>query len=189
MQFNFGLLSDRECRTFRDGNPVNAMTKLNTFCVILSLVLCTIDAAKIDFNKYIRKASPKFVQRRPLINVRTLNEWNTAIVENDLSNIVVSSNVSHVSINHPTMKLIKERLKANSKPSKRGDKENIALCIEGGGMRGCVSAGASLALSFLGLNDVVDIVYGSSAGAMIGTYFIGRQYSGNLIYYGKFLLP
>lgn len=51
-------------------------------------------------------------------------------------------------------------------------------------MRGCVSAGASLALSFLGLNDVVDIVYGSSAGSMVGTYFISRQNNGNLIYQG-----
>lgn len=50
-------------------------------------------------------------------------------------------------------------------------------------MRGCVSAGASAALNFLGLSDVFDIVYGSSAGSMTAAYFISRQFSAISIFY------
>eukprot|EP00607_Mallomonas_marina_P002771 CAMPEP_0182425178 /NCGR_PEP_ID=MMETSP1167-20130531/11530_1 /TAXON_ID=2988 /ORGANISM="Mallomonas Sp, Strain CCMP3275" /LENGTH=399 /DNA_ID=CAMNT_0024605625 /DNA_START=439 /DNA_END=1635 /DNA_ORIENTATION=+ len=50
-------------------------------------------------------------------------------------------------------------------------------------MRGCVAAGATAALNFLGLDDSLDVVYGSSAGAMIGAYFISRQVSGVAIYH------
>ena len=41
----------------------------------------------------------------------------------------------------------------------------------------------STALGFLGLNDCIDVVYGSSAGAMVGAYFISRQFSGVTIYH------
>ena len=47
-----------------------------------------------------------------------------------------------------------------------------------------MSAGASAALVALGLNDAVDVVYGSSAGAMVGAYFVCRQCDGIQIYYG-----
>ena len=57
------------------------------------------------------------------------------------------------------------------------------LYMIGGGMRGCVSAGATAALNVLGLNDAIDVVYGSSAGAMVGAYFISRQFSGVQIYH------
>jgi len=72
-------------------------------------------------------------------------------------------------------------------PGKRSssDDRKIALCIEGGGMRGCVAAGSSAAINFLGLNDAIDIVYGSSAGSMVATYFISRQFSGVKIYHGS----
>jgi hypothetical protein len=102
----------------------------------------------------------------------------------------VNGNTSAVHHTHPTIALLLKRLKNNSKPTKRGfkDKEKIALCIEGGGMRGCVSAGSAAAINFLGLNDAFDVVYGSSAGAMVGAYFVSRQYSGVQIYHGKFLL-
>ncbi len=50
-------------------------------------------------------------------------------------------------------------------------------------MRGCVSAGATAALNVLGINDAIDVVYGSSAGAMVGAYFISRQFSGVQIYH------
>jgi predicted acylesterase/phospholipase RssA len=36
------------------------------------------------------------------------------------------------------------------------DKMRIALAIEGGGMRGCVAAGATAALQLLGLSDVIE---------------------------------
>lgn len=51
----------------------------------------------------------------------------------------------------------------------------VALAVEGGGMRGCVTAGMVTAIHHLGLEDTVDVVYGSSAGTVIGAYFITRQ--------------
>jgi len=42
-------------------------------------------------------------------------------------------------------------------------------------MRGCVTAGMVTAIHHLGLEDTVDVVYGSSAGTVIGAYFITRQ--------------
>ena len=44
----------------------------------------------------------------------------------------------------------------------------VALAIEGGGMRGCVTAGMVTAIHYLGLEDTIDVVYGSSAGTVIG---------------------
>lgn len=67
-----------------------------------------------------------------------------------------------------------ERYKEGSRPGARrsSDKMRIALAIEGGGMRGCVAAGETAALQFLGLSDVIDAVYGASAGSMVGAYFV-----------------
>lgn len=98
-----------------------------------------------------------------------------------LQDIQVIGNLSDVSDSHPVIQAVLERWKKESKPGKRfvDDKHKIALAIEGGGMRGCVSAGATAALNVLGINDAIDVVYGSSAGAMVGAYFISRQFSGN----------
>eukprot|EP01033_Poteriospumella_lacustris_P004175 gene4175-2975_t len=69
--------------------------------------------------------------------------------------------------------------------SQHKDDKKIALAIEGGGMRGCVSAGMAAAISYLGLTDSFDAVYGSSAGAVVGAYLITNQfpYEGPEIYY------
>jgi predicted patatin/cPLA2 family phospholipase len=63
--------------------------------------------------------------------------------------------------------------------------DKIALVVEGGGMRGCVSAGMVCAIHCLGLEDTIDIVYGSSAGAVIAAYFVSKQlpYYGPEVYY------
>ena len=42
-------------------------------------------------------------------------------------------------------------------------------------MRGCISAGMVGALYYLGLEDTFDVIYGSSAGTIIGAYFNTRQ--------------
>jgi hypothetical protein len=55
------------------------------------------------------------------------------------------------------------------------DGHRVALAIEGGGMRGCVTAGMVAAVHHLGLSDSIDVVYGSSAGTVIGAYFVTRQ--------------
>jgi predicted patatin/cPLA2 family phospholipase len=50
----------------------------------------------------------------------------------------------------------------------RPDGARIALVIEGGGMRGVVSAGMTAAIERLGLTERFDIVVGASAGALNG---------------------
>jgi predicted patatin/cPLA2 family phospholipase len=56
-----------------------------------------------------------------------------------------------------------------------GDGARIALAIEGGAMRGVVSAGMVSALEHLGLTNAFDAVFGSSAGAINGAYFLAGQ--------------
>ena len=97
--------------------------------------------------------------------------------------IPVRGNCSKINENHPVVSAIVGRWKEKSLPGARSDNIRIGLAIEGGGMRGCVAAGATAALNFLGLNDCFDSVYGSSAGSMIGAYFISRQFSGVSIYH------
>jgi hypothetical protein len=77
-----------------------------------------------------------------------------------------------VSSQHEVLRAIKARALMGSKPGARNDHMKIALAIEGGGMRGSVSAGMAAALEQLGLSDAFDVVYGSSAGALVGTYFV-----------------
>lgn len=126
-------------------------------------------------------------RRRSPIVVQRLEDFHQLQKEHSLSDLQVIGNTSTVTASHPTIQLILQRWQTASTPGRRdlNDTKRIALCIEGGGMRGCVSAGAVAALNFLGLNDAVDVVYGSSAGAMIGAYFVSRQYAGLSIYSGN----
>ena len=54
----------------------------------------------------------------------------------------------------------------------------MGLVVQGGGMRGVVSGGGLTALHDLGMRDLFDATYGSSAGAMNLTYFLAGQVSG-----------
>ncbi|EKX38161.1 hypothetical protein GUITHDRAFT_115708 [Guillardia theta CCMP2712] len=74
--------------------------------------------------------------------------------------------------NHAVLKILGDRLRSRSQPGKRGDKFKLGLVIEGGGMRGCVSAGMAAAIEHLGMQEAFDAIYGSSAGSLIGTYFV-----------------
>jgi predicted patatin/cPLA2 family phospholipase len=56
-----------------------------------------------------------------------------------------------------------------------GDQASLALVVEGGGMRGVVSAGMLWGLEDLACGRVFDAVYGSSAGAINAAYFLGGQ--------------
>lgn len=58
---------------------------------------------------------------------------------------------------------------------KRADGRRIGLVVEGGGMRGVCSAGSLVALEDLGLTDVFDEIYATSAGAMNASYFLATQ--------------
>lgn len=84
---------------------------------------------------------------------------------------------------HPVVQLLHHRRK--TKTTTEDDGFKVALSVEGGGMRGCLSAGMVAAIYHLGLEDSVDVVYGSSAGGIIGSYFVTRQlqWFGPEIYY------
>ena len=90
---------------------------------------------------------------------------------------------------HPAIRVLHDRRRRQSQISpvspRPDDGFKVALAIEGGGMRGCVSAGMVAAIHYLGLDDTFDVVYGSSAGALIGAYFITKQlpWFGPEVYY------
>ena len=85
---------------------------------------------------------------------------------------------------HPVLKIIEERKKSGSRAGKREDPFKVGLAIEGGGMRGIVSAGMVTALEYLGYLDTFDAVYGTSAGAINGAYFVaGQAHCGTTIYF------
>ncbi|MEU4689402.1 patatin-like phospholipase family protein [Actinoplanes sp. NPDC023714] len=73
---------------------------------------------------------------------------------------------------HDVLRVITERVAAGSVPGRRADGHRVALAIEGGGMRGTVSAGMALALHEAGVVDAFDAVYGASAGAITGAWLL-----------------
>ncbi len=78
---------------------------------------------------------------------------------------------------HPVVQAIRRRRDEGSRPGARTDGRRIALVIEGGGMRGVVSAGMTAAIEQLGLGEAFDEVHGASAGAFNGAFLIAGQAS------------
>ena len=76
---------------------------------------------------------------------------------------------------HPVIQLIHRRREEGSRPGERTDDRRVALVIEGGGMRGVVSAGMAAAIEQLGLRDAFDEVHGASAGAFNGAFLLAGQ--------------
>ena len=146
--------------------------------MLLALSLCIVVVASI-----------RSLQKTKTIVIRDLGTFES--LSADILNsgrllkkfqVKVDSDV-RINGDHPVVRAVMERYRSQSKPGLRQDKLRIALAIEGGGMRGSVAAGSAAAIHFLGLNDAIDVVYGSSAGAMIGAYFVSRQFSGIQIYH------
>jgi predicted patatin/cPLA2 family phospholipase len=79
---------------------------------------------------------------------------------------------------HEVLRLIQERVRSGSRPGHRDDPYRIVLSVEGGGMRGTVSAGMALALHELGVVSAFDAVYGSSAGAITGAWLLSSTPEG-----------
>jgi len=75
---------------------------------------------------------------------------------------------------HEVLRVLGERARAGSLPGAREDGYRVTLAIEGGGMRGTISAGMALALDELGLVSAFDAVYGASAGAITGAWLLSR---------------
>jgi len=79
-----------------------------------------------------------------------------------------------------------ENIKKRCQERKEGKRSNLktALVLQGGGMRGIFGAGVCCALEKLGYTTGFDEVYGVSAGALNGAYFLSGQASyGTTIYY------
>ena len=70
--------------------------------------------------------------------------------------------------------MLASRARAGSQPGARQDGFRVALAIEGGGMRGTISAGMALALDELGLVTAFNAVYGASAGAITAAWLLSR---------------
>ena len=90
-------------------------------------------------------------------------------------------------LSHPVVDVLRERAANGSTPGSRRDPHRVALVLEGGGMRGVISAGMAAALERLGLTDSFDLVVGSSAGAINGGALVAGVARGcAAAYYGPF---
>jgi len=88
-----------------------------------------------------------------------------------------------VQVDHAALQLLRQRAISKSRPGQRTDNFKLGLVVEGGGMRGCVSGGALQAIADLGLRDAFDAVYGSSAGAINGSFFLAGNLDAVSIYH------
>ena len=79
---------------------------------------------------------------------------------------------------HPVLEELLARKRSESVPGERTDGMRIGLAVEGGGMKGVISAGACGEILRSGFADCFDAVYGSSAGAMNLTYYLANQPEG-----------
>jgi predicted patatin/cPLA2 family phospholipase len=79
------------------------------------------------------------------------------------------------SLTHPVREVLRARRTSGSKPGHRDDGWKVGVAVEGGGLRGVVSAAMLTALEDLGYADAFDDVYACSSGAVNGAYFINRQ--------------
>lgn len=78
---------------------------------------------------------------------------------------------------HPVVELLRSRREQGSLPGRREDGRRVALVIEGGGMRGVVSAGMTAAIEQLGFTNTFDEVHGASAGAFNAAFLLAGQAS------------
>jgi predicted patatin/cPLA2 family phospholipase len=86
---------------------------------------------------------------------------------------------------HPVVEVLRDRAQGGSRPGRRRDPHRVALVVEGGGMRGVVSAGMTAALERLGLTGCFDLIVGASAGAINGAALIaGVAREGAAAYHG-----
>lgn len=110
----------------------------------------------------------------------SLRSSNSTIFQHYNENFSLESsheNVTQSLFTHDVLNLLHQRYHSHSTPANRSiyDNATLALAIEGGGMRGAVSGGMAAAIVCLGLSNAFDAIYGSSAGSIIGSYFVSRQ--------------
>ncbi|HEX3789794.1 MAG TPA: patatin-like phospholipase family protein [Pseudonocardiaceae bacterium] len=79
------------------------------------------------------------------------------------------------SLTHPVREVLRARRAAGSKPGRRDDGLKVGLAVEGGGLRGVVSAAMLTAIEDFGYADAFDDVYACSSGGMNAAYFSTRD--------------
>jgi predicted patatin/cPLA2 family phospholipase len=84
----------------------------------------------------------------------------------------VSAHTQAALTGHPVAVVLRERAASGSEPGARDDPHRLALVLEGGGMRGVVSAGMAAALERLDMTRCLDLVVGASAGALNGAALV-----------------
>ena len=123
---------------------------------------------------------------RPGPGVRAVRQfWRRGDASSyDRAEVGETSSSSGAGFEHPVLAALARRLRDGTVPGSRAasDTMKIGLVVEGGGMKGVVSAGACGELLRLGLYDCFDAVYGSSAGAMNLTYYLAKQPEGVAAY-------
>lgn len=132
-----------------------------------------------------RKGNKKGIKVSSLPELKKLFAEGYNVEDFDVRGDIHSILTTNPTTIHPLVQLLHERKRNGSKPMQRDDKMKIALAIEGGGMRGCVATGMVVALWHLGLDETIDVIYGSSAGAIVGAYYIAKHVplEGPEIYY------
>uniref|UniRef100_A0A7S1V8P2 PNPLA domain-containing protein n=1 Tax=Grammatophora oceanica TaxID=210454 RepID=A0A7S1V8P2_9STRA len=121
------------------------------------------------------------LRRQPSRPVYSANDLHRAILDEglqlkELDNAMSETNLTvQELLQHEVVQIMAQRFHEGSKPGHRTDPHKVALCMEGGGMRGAVSAGMASAIACLGLQDSLDAIYGSSAGSIVGSYMVSRQ--------------
>jgi predicted patatin/cPLA2 family phospholipase len=78
-------------------------------------------------------------------------------------------------VEHPVLALLRKRKQEGSVPGMRSDSAKLGLAVEGGGMRGVVSAAMLTALDDLGFADAIDAVYACSSGAINSAYYLAGE--------------
>jgi YD repeat-containing protein len=144
-------------------------------------LICGPNDTMHNSGKQQQQRSTMFSRHDPAIN-GTLSSLLTYEAKTS-SNPILRANYQHgidLLSHHPVLSVVRERVKSKSKPGRRlksssSDGAHLALVIEGGGMRGAVSAGMAAALSTLDMLDAFDSIHGSSAGAIVGAYLVSRQ--------------
>jgi predicted patatin/cPLA2 family phospholipase len=77
-----------------------------------------------------------------------------------------------MSRDHPVVEVLRTRCSEDSRPGARSDDYKVALAVEGGGMRGVLSAAMMTAIKDRGLGNAFDEIYAVSAGAVNSAYFV-----------------
>ncbi|GAU69287.1 hypothetical protein SSP35_11_01060 [Streptomyces sp. NBRC 110611] len=76
---------------------------------------------------------------------------------------------------HPVLEILRARRDSGSLPGQRKDGATVALAVEGGGMRGVISAAMLTQLEDYGFTNAFDVVFGCSSGGINAAYFLAGE--------------